>query len=210
MFVNPGQGNAAHTHESEECFFVLKGFLDAAVTKQSELIDAMWKWSDRGRRPIIVDLGSCTAFLRQGLSDLDPVRKEQLHRIRILDSSEFAAELLPKLKTMKRKSAVAIHSVCSNHKYGWGDAMLRVANACAEQVIQPHEGKCCGMGGDRGFELPDLAKSATSDVGPAMQSAHCTEGFTNARSCAISLSSGSGQSWRSLFHLLKECSDETK
>jgi D-lactate dehydrogenase len=190
--------------------FSSKGFLEAAVTKQSELIDAMWKWSDRGRRPIIVDLGSCTAFLRQGLSDLDPVRKEQLHRIRILDSSEFAAELLPKLKTMKRKSAVAIHSVCSNHKYGWGDAMLRVANACAEQVIQPHEGKCCGMGGDRGFELPDLAKSATSDVGPAMQSAHCTEGFTNARSCAISLSSGSGQSWRSLFHLLKECSDETK
>ena len=23
MFVNPGQGNAAHTHEVEECFFVL-------------------------------------------------------------------------------------------------------------------------------------------------------------------------------------------
>ncbi len=28
MFVNPGQGNAPHTHESEECFFVLQGFLD--------------------------------------------------------------------------------------------------------------------------------------------------------------------------------------
>src|SRR5271154_6761992 len=28
MFVNPGQGNAAHTHEVEEVFFVLQGFLD--------------------------------------------------------------------------------------------------------------------------------------------------------------------------------------
>jgi len=28
MFVNPGQGNAAHTHEIEECFFVLQGLLD--------------------------------------------------------------------------------------------------------------------------------------------------------------------------------------
>lgn len=28
MYVNPGQGNAAHTHEVEECFFVLQGFLD--------------------------------------------------------------------------------------------------------------------------------------------------------------------------------------
>jgi mannose-6-phosphate isomerase-like protein (cupin superfamily) len=27
MFVEPGQGNAAHTHEVEEVFFVLKGFL---------------------------------------------------------------------------------------------------------------------------------------------------------------------------------------
>ena len=28
MLVNPGQGNAAHTHEIEECFFVLQGLLD--------------------------------------------------------------------------------------------------------------------------------------------------------------------------------------
>ena len=31
MFVQPGQGNAAHTHEVEECFFVLQGFLDVFV-----------------------------------------------------------------------------------------------------------------------------------------------------------------------------------
>lgn len=27
MYVRPGQGNAAHTHEVEECFFVLQGYL---------------------------------------------------------------------------------------------------------------------------------------------------------------------------------------
>ena len=31
MFVNPGQGNAAHTHEVEEVFFVLQGYLDVFV-----------------------------------------------------------------------------------------------------------------------------------------------------------------------------------
>lgn len=31
MYVEPGQGNAAHTHEVEECFFVLQGFLDVFV-----------------------------------------------------------------------------------------------------------------------------------------------------------------------------------
>ena len=31
IFLPPGQGNAAHTHEVEECFFVLQGFLDVFV-----------------------------------------------------------------------------------------------------------------------------------------------------------------------------------
>lgn len=187
--------------------FSSKGFLESALTKQSELIDAMWVWSDRGHRPIVMDLGSCTAFISQGLADLDPVRKEQLHQITIIDSSVFAEMILPKLQIRRRKDAIAIHSVCSNQKFGWGDSMIKVANACSHKVLEPHQGKCCGMGGDRGFELPGLVKSATKDVGPQMDQEGCQEGYTNARSCALSLSTGSGKSWRSLFHLLKDCTD---
>jgi mannose-6-phosphate isomerase-like protein (cupin superfamily) len=35
MYVEPGQGNAAHTHEVEECFFVLQGFLDVFVEDEA-------------------------------------------------------------------------------------------------------------------------------------------------------------------------------
>jgi mannose-6-phosphate isomerase-like protein (cupin superfamily) len=35
MFVNPGQGNAAHTHEVEEIFFVLQGLLDVFVEDET-------------------------------------------------------------------------------------------------------------------------------------------------------------------------------
>jgi mannose-6-phosphate isomerase-like protein (cupin superfamily) len=35
VYVNPGQGNAAHTHEVEECFFVLQGLLDVFVEDES-------------------------------------------------------------------------------------------------------------------------------------------------------------------------------
>ena len=35
MYVEPGQGNAAHTHEVEECFFVLKGMLTVFVEDES-------------------------------------------------------------------------------------------------------------------------------------------------------------------------------
>jgi mannose-6-phosphate isomerase-like protein (cupin superfamily) len=35
MFVQPGQGNAAHTHEVEEVFFVLQGFLDVFLEDET-------------------------------------------------------------------------------------------------------------------------------------------------------------------------------
>jgi len=35
MYVEPGQGNAAHTHEVEENFFVLQGFLTVFVEDES-------------------------------------------------------------------------------------------------------------------------------------------------------------------------------
>lgn len=36
MFVRPGEGNAAHTHEVEEVFFVLQGFLDVFLADENE------------------------------------------------------------------------------------------------------------------------------------------------------------------------------
>ncbi len=35
MYVNPGQGNAAHTHEVEEVFFVLEGYLTVFLEDQA-------------------------------------------------------------------------------------------------------------------------------------------------------------------------------
>ncbi|MFN2643483.1 MAG: cupin domain-containing protein [Burkholderiales bacterium] len=35
MYVEPGQGNAAHTHEVEEVFFVLQGYLTAFIEDDS-------------------------------------------------------------------------------------------------------------------------------------------------------------------------------
>lgn len=39
MFVPPGEGNAAHTHEVEEVFFVLQGFLDVFLSDEDNNIE---------------------------------------------------------------------------------------------------------------------------------------------------------------------------
>lgn len=46
MYVEPGQGNAPHTHEVEETFFVLDGFLDVFVEDESgrRLTARLGKW----------------------------------------------------------------------------------------------------------------------------------------------------------------------
>jgi mannose-6-phosphate isomerase-like protein (cupin superfamily) len=67
MFVPPGQGNAAHTHEVEEVFFVLQGHLDVFV-------------EDEAGRRVIKRLGpweciSCPAGVIHGYKNdsLEPV-----------------------------------------------------------------------------------------------------------------------------------------
>jgi D-lactate dehydrogenase len=188
--------------------FASKGFTESAIAKQAEWIDAMWEWTERGEKSVVMDLGSCTSFLKAGMEDLDPVRKDRLTRMKILDSVELAVSLLPKLRIHKKLESIAIHSVCSNQKSGLDTPMLQVAMACSDTVVQPHEGRCCGMGGDRGFEVPELIWSAGANVGPNMEQSGCSVGYTNARSCAISLSSSSGKPWHSLMHLLEECTRE--
>lgn len=46
MYVEPGQGNAAHTHEVEEVFFVLDGHLDVFVEDEDgrRIVKRLGKW----------------------------------------------------------------------------------------------------------------------------------------------------------------------
>ena len=77
--------------------FRRRDILTSPLQKQNELLDAIWEWSKHGERPVVLDLGSCTSFLKNGLPYLDRVRRHRLESLPILDSTELAARLLPKL-----------------------------------------------------------------------------------------------------------------
>ena len=73
MFVNPGQGNAAHTHESEEAFFVLQGFLDVFVEDEN----GQQEWTRLGPWEVI----SCPPGVIHGYENrsLEPVYFQVMH-----------------------------------------------------------------------------------------------------------------------------------
>jgi oxalate decarboxylase/phosphoglucose isomerase-like protein (cupin superfamily) len=67
MYVEPGQGNASHTHEVEEVFFVLRGMLDVFLEdeKGERIVTRLGPW----------DCISCPAGVVHGYinSSLEPV-----------------------------------------------------------------------------------------------------------------------------------------
>lgn len=67
MYVEPGQGNASHTHEVEEVFFVLRGMLDVFIEDESgaRIVTRLGPW----------DCISCPAGVIHGYinSSLEPV-----------------------------------------------------------------------------------------------------------------------------------------
>ena len=73
MYVDPGQGNAPHTHEHEEVFFVLQGHLDVFVEDES----GRQIWQRLGRWDCI----SCPAGVIHGYENrsLAPVYFQVMH-----------------------------------------------------------------------------------------------------------------------------------
>ena len=57
-------------------------------------------------------------------------------------------------------SLLQFHTTCSSRKMGLEDKFKQLAQMCSTNVIIPADVKCCGFAGDRGFNFPELNKSA--------------------------------------------------
>ena len=88
---------------------------------------------------------------------------------------------------------------------GLTDKFIKVAEACATDVIIPENVTCCGFAGDRGFNFPELNESALKDLKPQLTES-CHEGYSNSKTCEIGLSYNSGIEYRSIIYLVDECS----
>ena len=120
----------------------------------------------RGALPVVVDAASCT----EGLTHL--LAKEE---IRVMDTVAFVdAEVLPGLPAARRIPSLVVHPTCSSTQLGLDPALLRVAAAAAENVIQPEEWGCCAFAGDRGLLHPELTASATAAEARSLRTVHAT------------------------------------
>ena len=187
--------------------FDSKGFTEAHRYAANKLIESLWRWTEQGSLPVLLDISSCTHSLQHARPGLTAENQTKFDALKIMDGLDFAVDtLLPRLPITRKKEAVVLHPVCSLYKMGTLKKLQQLGTATATNSIIPASAGCCGMAGDRGFFYPGLTAAATKNEGDEINATGCSDCYSTAKPCEMSLSEATGKNYRSVFHLLDEVS----
>ncbi|CAL9334982.1 FAD-binding and (Fe-S)-binding domain-containing protein [Streptomyces sp. enrichment culture] len=182
-----------------------KGYEKGHAAMAAVLVERLWRWSDEGRLPVVMDASSCSlGALRDVVPHLHPADRHRHSRLAIHDAVDWAQqELLPRLTVTNRVPTAVVHTTCSMHQTDGGSALKAVAQAVADTVVQPVDESCCGFAGDRGFLHQELTESATApearEVGQVDAQAHLSAN----RTCEIGLHHATGAAYTSVVQQLE-------
>ena len=184
-----------------------KGYPKGHEFMAKSIADAMLRWSDDGKIPIVVDAASCTLALSQDIASLlDADTKARFESLTIIDSIAWCRDLLPKLTIRRKLGRIAVHPTCSITHLELANALKQIATHMAGDVEVPIGTTCCGTAGDRGLLHPELVVSATREVKAALD-ANPAEAYISAnRTCEMGLRHATGRPYESFIFLLEELS----
>lgn len=175
--------------------FMSKGYVDAGRKKSDELEAALMKASNNGEYPVLCEMSPCLFTMRENLNPA----------LRLFEPVEFSLEyLVPHLHIKQSEETVTVFPVCSMKKMGLDKKLTELAGLCAGKVVVA-DANCCGFAGDRGFTFPELNRHGLRNLKKQIPE-HCTEGYSNSRTCEIGLSLHSGISFKSIVYLLEKVS----
>jgi D-lactate dehydrogenase len=182
-----------------------KGYRRGQDYMASKTAAALWRWSDHGRLPVVIDATSCAQGLIEDLAPrLEEPERERFAQIEILDSIAWVHDhLLERLEIVRKSTSAAIHPTCATTRLGLGDKLEAIASALAEEVLLPAAGSCCGMAGDRGLLHPELPVSALRDAAEDLARHPVEEHLCSNRTCEIALEGVTGAPYASFVLLLE-------
>jgi D-lactate dehydrogenase len=180
-----------------------KGYQKGHDYMAAAMVDALWRWSDCGQLPIVVDAASCTL----GLVEEVGRHLEILHEgVKLVDSVTWCRDLLPHLNITRKLGRVVVHPTCSMNHLGISAQLSEIASSLAVEAEVPVGDTCCGTAGDRGLLHPELVVSATRDT-KAVLDARPADAYISAnRTCEMGLLHATGRPYQSFVFLLEELS----
>ena len=189
--------------------FSSKGYDQAYQFAVNRAISRFWRWSDRGRLPIVVDTSPCTYGLLTCRPHLSQENKQRFDAMRILDSVAFAHdEFLPRLRVKEKMGHVVLHPVCSLTKLNLTSKLEAIARACSDTVSIPRNSGCCGFAGDRGLLFPELTEAATREQSSELINNKYDGYFSSSRTCELAMTRAVGHIYRSYLYLLEKATRE--
>ncbi|MCE1203585.1 MAG: FAD-binding oxidoreductase [Holophagaceae bacterium] len=184
--------------------FSSKGFDLAHKYTVNHAIEKFWEWSQEGRLSIVMDTSPCTYGVVTSRSYLTPENQAKFDKLKIIDSTAFAYDvLLPKLQVARKVGSVVLHPVCSLTKMNLLPKLEGVAQACADKVVVPRDAGCCGFAGDRGFTHAELTASATKHEAKEVKSQAFDGHYASSRTCEVGMTRSTGEIYRSFLYLLE-------
>lgn len=188
--------------------FSSKGFKDAYHFTANQTIEKLWRNSNEGQIPIILDVTSCTQTLKSSRAFLTDENQLRFDKLTVLDIIDFAADqVLPNLKISQPKEKIVFHPVCSVTKLGLLPKLQKIGKACANYAEIPVFANCCGMAGDRGFYYPTLTAAATKNEVNEVKQTKYDGYYSTSKTCEIAMSESSGENYQSILKLLDEVSE---
>ena len=187
--------------------FSSKGFVPAYAYTVNQTIEKLWSWTGEGRLPVVMDISSCTHSLHGCRPHLTEDNQKRFDKLRIMDSLEFAVDVLaPKLTIVRKTGKTVFHPVCSLHKMGLYQHLVKLGRLTAEEPVIPFQSGCCGMAGDRGFYYPGLTEAAGRAEGAEASAAQGSGYYSTGKTCEMAMSESAGHNYRSVLYLLDEVS----
>ncbi len=183
-----------------------KGYETGNALMANRTAEALWRWSDEGRLPIVCDASSCSLGLTSEIVDyLTPENRERHARLVIHDSIAWAHDrLLPKLAVARRLGSAVVHPSCSANHLQLAPKLHALAAALADKAVTPAMANCCGFAGDRGFLHPELTRSALADEAAEVAQGEYDAYFGSNRTCEIGLNLSTGRNYESFIFVLEE------
>jgi D-lactate dehydrogenase len=182
-----------------------KGYRRGQDHMAAKTAAALWRWSDGGELPVVIDASSCAQGLIEELAPrLGEAERERFAQVEVLDSIAWCHDrLLARLQVTGKVASAAVHPTCAASQLGLAGKLEALAGAMAERVLVPAASSCCGMAGDRGLLHPELPASGTRDLAAELAGEPCQEHLCSNRTCEIALEQTTSAPYGSFVLLLE-------
>ena len=185
--------------------FSSKGYTQAGKTMTEQTVDLIFKGSEQGKIPILVDTTQCSFHLIEAGAGLDKNYQEKWKQLDFVDVLPFLAELVKGKDQPQLDRDIILHPTCSTQKMENVDLMISLAEKCATKVIIPENYGCCGFAGDRGLLLPELTKNATKDEVESLKNISIkVNGYSSSRTCEIGMMTATKHNYESIVFLVRD------